>query len=60
MDCRVLPENISKGPLGSLEEQHTVYAARHTFHQQVSLYQTPLKISYLIRRLTPSICSSPG
>lgn len=60
MDFRVLTENISIRLLGSLEERHIGYAARHTFHQQACLCQIPLKISYLIRRLTPSICSSPG
>lgn len=67
MNYRVLTENIaiSAQLLDNLEERDYLYdfpryAIRHTFHQQASLCQTPLKISYLIRRLTSSICSSPG
>ena len=60
-------ENIamSAQPLDNLEERDyphdfPSYAVRHTFHQQASLCQTHSKISYLIWRLTSSICSSPG
>ena len=67
MDHRVLTENIaiSAQPLENLEKRDYPYdfpryAIRHTFHQQASLCQTPLKISRLIWRLTSSIRSSPG
>ena len=67
MDCRVLTENtaISAQPLDNLEERgypddFPRYAIRHTFHQHASLCQIPSKSSYLIRRLTSSICSSPS